>query len=455
MKRHFFYGLLLWMLGTASSCRDFVEFEPVQVKALRTTEQYQQLLYNRTNMEGAFGLPTPAGDDVYSPDDITWQNGQSVTNLNAYVWAESFVGADEEDFDWSAQYKQIYWSNLVINGVLNSEEGTNDQKRKVWASALVFRADNFLNLVNMYARQYNPTTAEQEAGIPLQINTSFTGSLQRASVARVYQQVLDDLNSSLPYLPTQPDVVSNPSKLAAYALLARTHLNMRNFDKAYMYADSALALRNTLLDLNAYVSASSLIGKLKDPEVMFLRKSTATMFAIPVSPELIALMGTEDLRYSIFTASTSGVYGFSIPTNRAYFRGRRTTDGGQVQVGPTVPEMMLIKAEVEARRGNSTNALALINQLRMKRFSPQQYQPLTVASGSAIDLVIKERRIEFMCTGIRWFDMKRYDIDGLTPVVSKQLRGSTYTLNPGSNRYLFPIAPKYIALNPEISQNPR
>ncbi len=455
MKRQYFFGLLILIASMAASCRKYVEIDPVQVKVLKTTSQYQQLLYNRTSMEGAHALPLLSGDDVYLPGDVTWENNLSVINAAAYVWAESFFASDEEDQQWAAQYKQIYWSNLVVDGVLSSEGGTDAQKRAVWASALVFRADNYLNLVNMYARQYDAATADREPGVPLQLSTSFINSLPRATVAQVYKQVLDDLNQALPYLADRPDYVSNPSKMGAYGILARTYLNMRDFDKAYAYADSALSLRNTLLDLNTYTNGANLIGKLNDPEVLFLRKSTATLFAIPVSPELINIMGTKDLRYSVLTASTSGVYGFSVPTNRAYFRGRKTADGGQVQVGPTVPEMMLIKAEVDARKGNAQAAITLINDLRKKRFATQDYQPLTSASGDAMALVIKERRIEFMCTGQRWFDMRRYDIDNLTGTITKQFKGQTFSLTPGSNRYMYPIAPKYIGFNPEIVQNPR
>jgi hypothetical protein len=58
--------------------------------------------------------------------------------------------------------------------------------------------------------------------------------------------------------------------------------------------------------------------------------------------------------------------------------------------------------------------------------------------------------------GIRWFDIKRYnsyDNDNIT--VIHKLSNNTYTLAPGSARTVLPIGRKYIALNPEITQNPR
>ena len=130
-----------------------------------------------------------------------------------------------------------------------------------------------------------------------------------------------------------------------------------------------------------------------------------------------------------------------------------------IYTGPGVPEMMLIKAESEARAGNAGNAVTMLNTLRKKRYTPAGYYDLTATTPQeALINVINERRKELMGTGMRWFDQRRLQKDtdyNFVKTVSRPFKGTTYTLEPGSPRYVFAIADKYLRLNPEIEQNPR
>jgi hypothetical protein len=119
--------------------------------------------------------------------------------------------------------------------------------------------------------------------------------------------------------------------------------------------------------------------------------------------------------------------------------------------------MMLIKAEALARGGEATPAVDILNTIRQKRFRPADYVAFTAASaGEALNLVLTERRRELLCRLSRWFDQRRLNKEAaFAETVTRQLNGQTYTLLPNSNRYVFPIAQKYIAQNPEIEQNPR
>ena len=70
--------------------------------------------------------------------------------------------------------------------------------------------------------------------------------------------------------------------------------------------------------------------------------------------------------------------------------------------------------------------------------------------------IIKERRIELLYHGLRWFDLKRLNNDPrFKKDLSRSNLGKTYSLPAGSPNYLLPIAPKIISINPAIIQNPR
>lgn len=463
MKKIFVYGLFpAIVLLALSSCRKYVEIEPQQVKVLKATSDYEQLLNYRNVMDAGWYYPQFSGDDVESRDDVSWQNAlESTTSVYlgaAYAWKADYFGADEEDNQWANLYKEVYYCNLVTDGVLSSQGGTDDQKKAVYSAALVHRAFCFLSLVNMYARQYDPATAATEPGIPLQTEITIDNSLKRATVKQVYDRIVSDLKEAVPNLTGSSSyAVTTASKAGAYAMLARTYQNMRDFTAAEAYADSALAIRGTLLDLNNYkgTAVSSFPKWLDNPEVILLKKVQTFKSTIPVSRSLLSLMGTNDLRYQIFTVRSDSA-GFAVNTERGYYGHKRASDGFMTQVGPTVPEMMLIKAESEARAGRTSQAVGILNNLRRKRFTPGNYADLSASTpAEALQLVINERRFELFCTGMRWFDMRRYDIDGLTGTISKYYKGETFTITHGSNRYMYPIAPKYIRLNPEIEQNPR
>ncbi|EDM36013.1 putative lipoprotein [Pedobacter sp. BAL39] len=410
-------------------------------------------------MDAAYNFPIFSGDD-FGSDEQSWQtvNTNNIIIKNSYIWADRIYGSEDEDMDWSNLYKQMFICNTVIDGVMDSKEGTTSMKEGVMAAAKVHRAFIYFVLVNMYAKQYDAATAGTDLGVPLVLSPKFLTDLTRASVQTVYSQIKKDLTDALPALPDRPDFISNPSKAAAYSILARVCLNTREFSEAKRYADLTLSIQNTLLDLNTYKNLSTTPFPLKfqNPEEIFFKRATYFQSSMPISASAIALYDqTNDLRYKIYLTPPPFA-GSNFTTGVGYFKHRIVTDG--LYVGPNVPEMMLIKAECEARADNSTAATNILNTLRRKRYDATNYNAdVAAATGSeALRLVIDERRREFIGKGFRWFDQRRLSKDaGLVPTVTRTFLGETYTLEPGSNRYTYPIADKYITLNPEIIQNPR
>jgi hypothetical protein len=234
---------------------------------------------------------------------------------------------------------------------------------------------------------------------------------------------------------------------------------MRDFNNAALYADSTLALQSGLLDLKTYENVPRNIPvRLLNPEIIFSKIANVVYLATSLSGDLLTSLGTTDLRYKLFTD-----VGSRFPRQfSASFTGRASTkyminEFNILSNGPTVPEVMLIKAECLARAGKTADAMSLVNNLRIKRFTTANYVPLTAASGSdALRIVVEEKRREFFGTGMRWFDQKRLNLDNDFAVTkNRSFKGVNYILQPNSNLYLYPIGDKYILLNPELQQNPR
>lgn len=448
------YIISAMVVLTATACRKYVEIAPENIRELKYTRDYQALINNSAfQMDKAYTFPLFAADETWAADGSVWQNNLSINYAGFYTWLPKVWTDQQEDQDWVDNYKNIYLSNTVINEVLNSLSGTEAEKIKAYSEALVHRAFAYFTLVNLYGKQYDAATATTDLGVPLVLQNNFIASLKRVSVAEVYNRVLTDLQEALPNLAPLPDYNTSPSKAAVYALLAKVYQNQREFTKAGLYADSTLQLKNGLVDLNSY--GATYPTKLNDPENILSKIVSLTPTSLPLSPELINLFDTtNDLRYRIFTLP-----GASIPaanfTNRGYNKHRLLNQG--IYVGPRVPETMLIKAESEARAGNTATAVSILNTLRKKRLITTAYTDLTAANkDEALQLVITERRKELMGTGARWFDQRRLQKDnGFITDVSRVFKGVTYTLPVGSNQYVFAISDKYIRLNPEIEQNPR
>ena len=454
----FKYHLLLLILLFVA-CRKYVEDVPVQgQRVLVYTDDYRMLMNNTDDQQYAAGLlPALSCDDAAITDTVL--KTQLMTNpiqSAVYTWSKPFYVNQQSDYDWNILYNCIYTYNVVITGVLNSEGGAAVLKNTVLGEALVHRAFTYFMLCNMYARQYDDATAATDPGVPLLLEPKLFTSLVRTPVKKVYDQIIADLNQALPLLPAKPEINFRPSQTSAYALLSRVYLFMRNFDTAASYADSSLAIDGQLYDYNKTISGSTFVWptQYNDPQILLRKVPRATFDPLQLSADLLALFDPKDLR-NMFVKDGSNFYpGF---TGSGFWNRNYYSDYSDASpLGLTVNETWLIKAECLARAGKKDDAIQMLNTLRMLRFRPSDFTPLTAATNdAALQLVINERRLEFFGTGLRWFDQRRLNKDALfAKTVTRVLGGVTYTLKPDGNGYVFPLASILIAQSPEMIQNP-
>lgn len=401
-------GLLL-AAALLTGCEKYLDIRTKGSIVPGETQNYRYLLNNSSELEPSASVPDITADDVALPDSAQ-QQALSPYLARAYTWQSFFYESTAVDNDWDALYHTIYVANTVAEQVLASTGGTEAQKQELLAEAQVHRAHAYLTLVNMYARQYDPATAATDPGVPLVLTSDVGVSLPRVSVQAVYTQVIQDLTTALPYLPTTYTYNTQPTKAAAYALLARTYLQQRVYPSAQQSAESALALKSTLNDLQTFGSGGAAYpNRLRDPEIILSKIATSNLSyspdALRLNDDLIALLDTTDLRYKLFTVSAASVS--SSYTGR--FFGKELLTNENRNTGPSVPEMLLVKAECQARQGNANGAIATLNTLRAKRFSTSMYQALP-SGGVALQQVLDERRRELFCRGLRWFDQKRLNL---------------------------------------------
>jgi tetratricopeptide (TPR) repeat protein len=465
MKSTYKYLVLLVGATILSSCEKYVDIKTQGNLVPGETTSYRYILNGTSNFEACVNLGDFASDDINIVDASQVSSLNSLSSgyyVNSYTWSPVIypVGNTlyEQDPNWNTMYARIMTCNTIINE-LPSSNGTAEDKAALTAEALVHRADAYLVLLNNYAKPYNSATAATDLGVPLLLVQTVSQSLSRASVQAVYNQIIADLTAAIPALPNSQAYNMLPSKVSAYGELARCYLYMNDYANAARYADMALAVRSTLNDLGAITAITTTNYPLRsvDPEILLSKvpyngSVSFAPTALRLNEELLGLLGTRDQRYNLFTVPAATIN--TSYTGRYFYRERAI--GETRNYGPNVPEMMLIKAEAFARNGDAANAMLWVNNLRVKRFRAADYVALTATGGNdALVKVIEERRREFFGRMLRWWDMRRLKNESLFQRTYTRTFGTvTATLEPNSNRYVFPIAAYLTNLNPELQPNP-
>ena len=459
--RNKIYLFLLCFTGCLISCDSFLDVQPKGIVIPKYYEDYEKLINYAQLLKASDSYPNFMTDDVYLPDegDINF-NDLEVPNRNLYTFQAEIFGDAETDGLWEYSYNRIYYYNTIIDGVMDVEDAPLEQKRSLRAEALLGRAFEYLTLVNAYANHYDKNTATTDLGVPLMLDQGINKSnLERATVQQVYDQILTDLDTAALYLPDKQKTAYRASKPVGLGMLARVYMYMGEYNEALKYAKLSLTENSSLLDLKNYsvVDPDKSIGRIDvpygadNPENIYIRLApwtfgfSGTAFG---SDELVALYDHDnDMRFRLFF--TNYAYGVNYD-HYLWF------PYIYANMAMSVPEIILIAAECEARVGSKDQAMLYLDQLLENRIVG--YQSQTAATNQeALDKVLIERRKEMCMLGCtRVIDLKRLNREPrYAKTITHVANGQTYTLEPNSPRYVFPIPPKVLSFNPNMQQNDR
>src|SRR5690606_24252402 len=138
----------------------------------------------------------------------------------------------------------------------------------VVGQALFHRGRAFFHAATIWCLAYDESTASADLGIPLRLSPNFNEVSTRSTVRETYQRIITDLKASVNLLPIKTRSVYRPSKVAAYGMLARVYLAMRDYENALAYADSVLAIQDDLLDFSLLAASDNSIPEL-NKEIIF------------------------------------------------------------------------------------------------------------------------------------------------------------------------------------------
>lgn len=472
---------IIVVLSLPFSCDDFLDNEPKGYTIPKYFEDYS-LLLNDFGF-GFFGVNYPifltdnvelAENDV--PSSVTYSFKQENEQAMYSFKHGDIFPEGNNDYFYSDAYKNLYTYNVVVNNVLDVPDGTEKDKKLVHAEALTHRAFIYLQLVNLYAIQYDKATAESDYGVPIILDEDVNSPYERNSVAEVYQLIIDDLESAITNLDEVTQNPFHPNKSTGYAILSRTYLYMGEYDLALENAKKALEFNGTgeLIDYTKYhVNSGSPFNRITDDNDNPLPQrgdSHANIFVkLPpwdISSQVFAsegLMntfradlptGAIDKREELFYAKDSvNIY------ENAVFPGHTMYVAHVMpNLGVTLQEIYLTLAECEARvsSGTKENALLYLDILRDKRIVGNS--PLTaISKEEALKIALDERRREMAFWGqMRFIDLRRLNKEAeFAKSVIHKLDNETFTLPPNDPRYIMPLPHNVREFNPTIPQYER
>ena len=442
MKKTTYIILTILLAHLLVGCEDFLDAKPTKAIVLpNSVDVLQNLLDNNGNFNQDLSLGLLAANEFHTNESgiQTYEPWER----NSYLWQEEPFGQDEQIFEWYIPYKQIFYVNNILSELDKIEDKNQTGYDQVKGAAHFFRANAYFNLAQFFLPPLG--SVEDYANpyqIPLKISPLLTFSPEMADVAEIYQLIFADMAIAIEHLPENTDYPSRPNRAAAHGLLSRIYLAVEDYGKAMEHAGSALDYQNELMDFNQLDSSLVYAIPNFNPEVIFFSVLTGYPFTYAQTSIVDSLLYNSyqehDLRKSIFyTTRTNGNINFT-----GNYSGNSYSFSGI-----TVNELLLISAECKIRLGNVAQGMDDLNRLLVKRYEEGYFEPLDIIDQEeALREVLSERKKELAFRGLRWSDLRRLNKDPrFEETLIRKLDGQTYTLQPNSDRYVFPIPPVELA----------
>lgn len=433
------------------ACGKVLDIKPQKSLVVPTTlEDVQALLDNHAILnERGLELCEIISDNYYVKSEDLYA-------LPFHIQANYLWDAEAtHEASWQLAYLQpINYANIALDALDGMEVISAQQQlySALKGSALFYRSFAFYQLSQLYCKPYGATAAT-DPGIVLRLSGDINVVSERASVADTYQRMLDDLSEASKLLPETSLVPTRPTKAAAFGLMARIYLSMRDYERAAAAADSCLKRSVALIDYNDLIPVSSPSFKRFNTETVFYNHAFGmSWITFPpygkIDTTLFESYDSRDLRKEVF---------FYKENNAVYFRGSYdgTYSENSVFDGITTGEMYIIGAECAARMGFLSEAATALNYLLTHRWLSGTYIPYSFSNKVvALEMILKERRKEMVFRGQRWSDLRRFNEEGANITLVRKVGELKYELPPHDDRWVL-LLPDEVIKRTNMVQNPR
>jgi len=442
--------LSLLILISFTSCDDFLSEVPDNRTQIDTPEKISELLVTAYPDRTYMLMAETMSDNVFDSD----MQDSDVDNRQSFNWEmQSQFGIDTEGDFWNSCYRAIAAANQALAAIdeLGNSASLNPQK----GEALMARAYNHFMLVSFWSQRYNPATAATDLGIPYVTKPEgeLLAQYRRNSVEEVFELIEQDITEGLKYVTNdykEPKYHFNVN--AAKAFASRFYLVKGDWDKV-LELSKGLGAEPKLRDYASFNASTT--SDQKEIDYSRVEQDTNLLVAFPNSIVgraytnrfyLSANRADEILGSDTFFFGkpwliyTSAFYqnNVLIPKFYEYFKVTNVTAGiGEPYTGTVLlsnDEFLLNRIEAHVMKNQIAEANAELQYFlgtRIEDYDPaidiiteeiivdkypvvaNEYTPfyaLSPVQASYIKAIAEAKRRDFIHEGMRWFDIKRFNI---------------------------------------------
>jgi len=504
MKKIFFILFGIYILSNTGCLKDVTPSDAITPDILTSTVEgltqavngayalfKDQVVFNGTSDDNNMYLRQYFQMSDFASDDIVCGQVTEDPFFLSFSLNHSPAQTNSRYF-WFISYKAINDVNTVIEAAekIADPDATINQLK---GECYFLRAFCHFTLVRFYARPFSQNPDAD--GIVLRLSTSDPAIKARSSVKEVYASIIADTQKAAD-LMTQPRGVAYASKEAAWALLSRVYLYEEDNANAVDYATKVinsgrfkLTNKNSFQTLFADAQGSTETifciaftpaedyGKFGSIASMLYSDGNSGWGEEYASQSLRDVMSEhpEDIRWSYIYPLTddNGDLQKKNGIEIYYITKFSFQDGSPTLSSPIMfrlAEMYLNRAEANAKMNKTKEALDDVDMIRKNRnLQNALYNGVVPAGSTALDVVLKERRLEFFAEGQRTFDVYRnnlvmdrtywgYHLPGLKETdidLTKEPTGyANMLIEPSSPRIIYYIPIDEVQTNTLCTQNP-
>lgn len=496
MKRILYIAFIILCFSSTQSCSKQEALNPLPTSLITEATSFSTPdrvlnqvygLYSTFKQTGLYGSQYIIFSEIKAGEFVS-------ANLNPLQGALTYMGqvesgTPEVNLTWRHAYQLINGCNTFLAGMDQSGTAVVGEAtaKKYIAEARSLRAIVYYNLLQLYAQPFTKDNGASP-GVPVRLTPSVglqDYSLARSTVAKVYEQILADMDFAEANLALNNGTAAQNTirlhKNSIIALKSRVYLSMGKYDKVVEEASKIVSASAPFT-----AAASGGVANALDADVTAVFKSPYTsvesMFSVPFTSNDVP--GTPLANYFLpLVADASGLGSVGNGQYYIYRTGifadadwraadkRRsfiftTPSGAQTgrpwlvkfRVGtpytdnaPVIryAEVLLNLSEALLRQNGATSitrAKALLSAVRNR--SDATYVVAAADVPGLLDAIIKERRIEFLGEGLRNGDLMRLGLE----IPAKTPTGSIAVpaIAPTAPNYIWPLPNEELLYNKGI-----
>lgn len=385
-------------------------------------------------------------NDAFTYGELDFFTIQPNNTLIASTWKDNYIG--------------IQQANIILTRIDKIPDMTDALKSTRIGEMKFLRALMYFNLVRTFGDV--PLVLKETTNV-----NDYFGQ-PRTPVAEVYAAIETDLKDAINLLPNTTAQKGRVTKGAALGILGKVLLTEKKYAESLTYLSQIEGLGYQLLtdvskifdvanENNAEIIfdvqfASGLNGNSEGSSAFQMFSPSGSVSGakghnLPTK-EVYNLYSTGDTRRSAYIGLTSS----GIPFSKKLVKTSNTiADGGSNFVVLRLADVFLMMAECFAEQNNTVNTNLYLNKIKTRAGIATVNLPTKDLLLNEID---RERRLEFVGEGHRWFDLIRTGkaISVMTTHFTNNQGYSTAQIK--AHHLLMPVPQGQINTDPALKQNP-